>query len=152
MSRLFQICCRAVAFASLALSASGCFTYHYKNTSVPPGEEHEDWASFFVFGIAGHHEVDTRDFCPGEVSKIEVGTNGLTWLVSTLTIGVYTPRKVVITCAAGPAGPVAAYEIELDRRGAPAHLVRRVGDRAWAGRARALGAERYAVRLEEVGQ
>lgn len=137
------------------LVLSGCgFTYHYRNLNVPRGEEHDQWASFFLFGIVGHYELDVRELCRGEVAEITSGTNFLTWLVSTLTLGIYSPRKVNVWCA-GPEGTRqegARFQIDFDDPDTPTRVTRRVGERVWSGPVRAVGQaaeRRYAVLLEE---
>ena len=102
---------RATLAAGVALLCSGCFSYHYRNPELPAGPQHEEWLSYFLFGIVGHHDIDIREVCPGgEVNHIELGTNGATWLVSSLTLGIYTPRKIYVTCADIPAATEAAPE------------------------------------------
>ncbi len=137
--------------AVLALGLSGCFQTTFVNPGVPEGEEHDPWVSFFMFGLAGEADVDVRDFCPGEVASVGVGQNGGTWIVSLLTLGIYTPRKVYITCAAeGPVAPTA--EIQLDADGQPTRVVKRIGGQRFEGDAEALGQGKYRVALREVGR
>ena len=137
--------------ALLALGLSGCFQTTFVNPGVPEGEEHDPWVNFFMFGLAGEAEVDVRDFCPGEVASVGVGQNGGTWIVSLLTLGIYTPRKVYITCAAeGPAA--ASAEIQLDADGQPQKVSKRVGSQRFEGTAESLGQGKYRVALREVGR
>jgi Bor protein len=143
----------AVSLVLLAMTACG-YTYHYRNLNVPRGEEHDQWASFFLFGIVGHYELDVREFCQGEVAEITSGTNFLTWLVSTLTLGIYSPRKVNIWCA-GAQGTLQGgerFEIQFDASDTPTRVVRWAGGHAWSGMVRGVGHtadRRYAVLLEE---
>jgi hypothetical protein len=140
-------------FALLALSGCG-FTYHYRNLNMPRGEEHDQWASYFLFGIIGHYELDVREFCRGDVAEITSGTNFLTWLVSTLTLGIYSPRKVNVWCA-GPEGTRqegARFQIDFDGPDSPTRVTRRIGGRVWSGTVHGVGhaaERRYAVSLEE---
>ena len=95
-----------LAAACLTLSSSGCFTTALRDARVRPGEEHDEWRSFFFWGLAGHAEVDVREYCPaGEVHEVAIGTNGGTWVVSSLTLGIYSPEKIYVTCGAGPVKP-----------------------------------------------
>ncbi|WP_394846555.1 Bor family protein [Pendulispora brunnea] len=87
---------------ALAWLSQGCFSTSLVNKNLTPGaEKHEEWNSFFFWGLAGEAEVNVAEIChQGEAWKIEEGTNGATWLVSLVTLGIYSPRKVYVTCAA----------------------------------------------------
>lgn len=117
-----------IACALVLASPAGCFTYHYVNRSVIPGETHRSWGSFFLWGIIGHQYVDVREYCgQGEIREVNVGTNFFTWLVSSLTLGIYSPRVVVVQCGRGPSPT--AFRIELPDEPPP------VGQRRYAARA-----------------
>jgi hypothetical protein len=121
----------ALAAGALLLSASGCYkATFYKNPAVTKGEEHEEWTDFFVFGTVGSEQVDVRKFCPtGDVAVVRTGGNVGTGLVGALTIGIYTPRKVYVTCAAnGPAPSARRLELDLDSGGEPVKAQLTEGD------------------------
>jgi len=88
--------------ASLLLGTNGCYKATFINPAVVPGETHEEWTDFFIVGLVGKEEFDVREFCPGEAAKVATGGNFLTDLVTVVTLGIYAPRKVYVTCAAGP--------------------------------------------------
>ena len=57
----------------------------------------------FAFGIWGKAELDVRDDCPGTgAASVRVTTTWATLLLSVVTIGVYTPRVVRVTCRHRP--------------------------------------------------
>jgi hypothetical protein len=89
--------------ASLLFGTTGCCKATFINPAVVPGETHEEWTDFFIVGLVGKEEFDVREFCPGEAAKVATGGNFLTGLVTVVTLGIYAPRKVYVTCAAGPA-------------------------------------------------
>jgi hypothetical protein len=98
----------------LLLGVSGCYKASFYQGSTVRGTEHEEWTDFFVFGIVGHDTVDVREFCPsGQVAAVRSGGNFGTLLVSVVTLGMYTPHKVYVSCA--------------DRASAARTLDRRVG-------------------------
>jgi hypothetical protein len=138
----------ALLVASMALTGCG-YTYHFKNVDTMRGEEHNEWASFFLFGIVGDYELDVRDFCPNGVHEITTGTNFLTWLVSTFTIGIYTPRKVNVWCSAGERRT--SYSVDFGDDGKPKHVTKRVGSLTYSGEARPTGDGRWGVTLREGG-
>jgi hypothetical protein len=127
---------------------TGCgFTYHFQDGTKLRGEEHDQWASFFVFGLIGDVEVDVREACPNGIYEVTTGTNFLTWLVTGLTLAIYSPRKVNIWCAAGDHRT--AYEIDFGRDGKPAHVTKRIGSITYSGEARPLADGRYGAWLQE---
>ena len=125
---------------------SGCYkATFYKNASVVKGEEHEEWTDFFVFGTVGTEHVDVKKFCGnGEAAVVKTGGNVGTGLIGALTIGIYTPRKVYVTCAAnGPVQSARRLELELGEQGEPVSglvtegdertpvVIEAAGTRAW---------------------
>jgi hypothetical protein len=140
--------------ALLLATLPGCFTYTFRDKRFEAGEKHDEWRSFFLFGIVGESEVNVSEFCPnGDAAEVAVGTNGGTWLVSWLTLGIYTPDKVYVTCSAGPAetDETAAYEIDLRSPGIPARVEKRAGGKVFVGSPFLIDkqAGRYAVELRE---
>jgi len=149
-------------FASLALLAgsmltTGCYKATFIDPNAVAGAEHEEWLDFFVFGTVGTEEYDVRKFCSGPVAVVRTGGNFATGLVSLLTIGIYMPRKIYVTCAAGPipAGPPqgAQLEVELDRAGEPLRVSGTVGSAAVQGEALPMPGTPggYRVRLRKAG-
>jgi hypothetical protein len=121
----------AIVGAALLLGASGCYkATFYKNASVTKGEAHDEWTDFFVFGTVGTERIDVKKFCPtGDVAVVRTGGNVATGLVGVVTIGIYTPRKVYVTCAAnGPAPSARRLELELDGQGEPVNARLTDGD------------------------
>lgn len=117
----------AILWWGLAVALlSGCgYTYHFRDNSAQRGEEHNELASYFLFGIIGDHEVNVREFCPQGAYEITTGTNFLTWFISGITLGIYTPRKVNIWCSRAGAQPV-GFQIDFGEDGTPARVTRRV--------------------------
>jgi hypothetical protein len=67
--------------------------------AVAPVREH--WAPAYVFGIWGKSELDVRDDCPTTgAARVRVGATWSTVLVSLVTLGMYTPREVIVRCRA----------------------------------------------------
>ncbi len=139
----------AFVLASTALLEGCGYTYHFQNGNAVPGEEHNEWASFFLFGTIGDYELDVREFCPNGVYEITTGTNFLTWLVSGVTLGIYTPRKVNIWCTGGERRTT--FEVDFDGHGKPRRVRKRVGPVTYLGLAKPSGDGRYGVLLREDG-
>jgi hypothetical protein len=89
------------ALACLALTA-GCYkATFYRDPQVTSGDRHEEWTNFYVFGLVGSEVIDVRRYCPpNAVATVRTGGNLGTGVVSVITLGIYTPHKVYVTCAA----------------------------------------------------
>jgi hypothetical protein len=84
---------------TLAVFASAC-SATFTDPRVPAGEKKSEWQPFFLLGAVGHAEVDVRDYCAeNRAHEVHLGGDILTVIVSVVTIGIYTPRKVTVTCA-----------------------------------------------------
>ena len=101
-----KLTCRSFLFAMtacFALLSSGCFTTALRDTRVSPGEKHDEWRPFFFWGLAGHAEIDVKEYCTnGDVYEVAMGTNFGTWIVTGLTLGIFAPEKIFVTCGDGP--------------------------------------------------
>lgn len=110
-----------IAAAALgALALTGCFKVQVAATSsTARGVEHSAWKNFFIFGLVGEARVDVRDFCGGgQASTVETGMTFLNGLGSAVTFGLWAPRTVVVTCAAGTA-EAKSVRILADAEGHP---------------------------------
>lgn len=89
----------AALFASAMLM--GCYKASFIQPGAVAGEEVRTWTSFFLWGLVGDEELDVREFCPnGRVAKVQTGAGVGTTIVSCLTLGIYNPRRVIVTCDA----------------------------------------------------
>jgi hypothetical protein len=88
------------------IATSGC--YHATiDTGVTPSQVvvRKPWASGWLFGLVPPSTTATMAQCPAGVAKVETKLSFLNGLVSTLTMSIYTPMSVRVTCAAGPEAP-----------------------------------------------
>jgi hypothetical protein len=90
----------------LAMGAIGCYKATFiANPQVVRGADHDQWNSFFLWGLVGEETLDVRQFCSGgQVAQVRTGGNFLTGLVSFVTIGIYAPRMAYVWCSAGQVG------------------------------------------------
>ena len=93
----------AVLATLLAIAATGCYKATFiANPRLVRGADHDQWNSFFLWGLVGEETLDVRQFCSGgQVAQVRTGANFLTGLVSFVTIGIYAPRMAYVWCAAG---------------------------------------------------
>jgi hypothetical protein len=61
----------------------------------------KQWAPGFVWGLVPPSTVETAAKCPNGVAKVETQLTFLNQLVEFVTIGIYTPMSIEVTCAAG---------------------------------------------------
>ncbi len=132
------------------LGSTGCYkATFFPDPSAVRGETHEEWSDFYVFGLVGTEHFDVSQFCKdGQAAMVRTGGNFGTGLVSVITIGIYTPRKVYVTCAAGTTH-ARAFEIDATRDGHPVRALVYSGSRRIPLAIEQLGAT--AFRLRELG-
>jgi hypothetical protein len=131
---------RAFLATLFAVAATGCYKATFiSNPSVSRGADHDQWNSFFLWGLVGEETLDVRQFCSGgQVAQVRTGANLLTGLVSAVTLGIYAPRLAYVWCAAPGSGTVNAkapaevpgptLSIYGDRQGKPVRVELRRGE------------------------
>lgn len=86
-----------------ALTTGGC----YKNTiatGLPSGGgSHEEVVPFFLWGLAGEETFNLNQLCPEGVSYIEERREAPEVVLACLTLGLYSPVRVTVTCSSGKA-------------------------------------------------
>jgi hypothetical protein len=84
-----------------ALASSGCYkaTFVEDPSDLDREPTHEETTDHFVFGVIGEHDYDASKVCPNGASVVRTGGNGVTGLATVATLGIYSPRKVYVTCA-----------------------------------------------------
>lgn len=89
----------AVAIATLAMT-SGCYkaTFVEDPSAAKREPTHEEWSNHYVFGLVGDKEYDTRQWCPEGAAATRTGGNVGTSALTLVTLGIYAPRKVYVTC------------------------------------------------------
>jgi Bor protein len=90
----------SLAIATLATSA--CF-HATINTGAAPGTQIIDqpWASSFIFGLIPPKTVEVASQCPNGVARVETQHSFLNSLVAFITLDIYTPMTITVTCASG---------------------------------------------------
>jgi hypothetical protein len=94
---------RAFLVVACVLSL-GC--YHATvETGAPPSLEVIDksFASAWIYGLVPPSTISTAAKCPNGPAKVETKLSFVNQLVSFLTLGIYTPMRITVTCAASKA-------------------------------------------------
>jgi hypothetical protein len=89
-----------VLIASFAV-LTGCW-HSIISTDLPPSTEvyHEGFKPAFVYGLVPA-QLDASKYCGGRRwARIETQQTPVDWLVSAVTLGIFTPMDIRVTCAA----------------------------------------------------
>jgi len=127
-----------VTLVLLALMTTGCYhqVVHTGLSPAPGNAVIEKTAAIYFFGLAGA-EVDVSQDCPSGVAVIETQQTFMNGLLGGITLGIYTPRSVTVTCASDPGGVPDAASVTI-AAGASADQVleanRRAMELAWQSR------------------
>jgi hypothetical protein len=98
---------RRSAFPLLLLAAAlvGCF-HATIDTGAKPSTVtiQKPWASGWIFGLVPPKIVETASQCTKGVAKVETQRSFVNMLVSFLTLSIYAPMDIRVTCAEGASG------------------------------------------------
>jgi hypothetical protein len=83
---------------------AGCF-HQIVQTGRTPGNTFVErpWTATWLWGLVQADEISVVAQCPNGVATVETQQSFLNGLVAGLTLGIYTPQEVRITCATGSA-------------------------------------------------
>jgi hypothetical protein len=89
--------------AGLLLS-TGCF-HQVVQTGSTPGTTvvEKQFVSTWLWGLVPAQDIDVRSECSRGVATITTEQSFVNGLVSVITLGIYTPQHVTITCASSTA-------------------------------------------------
>ena len=93
---------RGVLLAGVVLVSGGC--YHATiNTGATPSNQviEQPWAASWIFGLVPPKTVEVASQCPNGVARVETQLSFLNGLVGALTLSIFTPMNITVTCAAG---------------------------------------------------
>jgi len=91
-----------VGIPALVILTTACF--HQKvHSGLTPSDSvvQRDFVSTWLWGIVPADTVDMRRECPSGVATVETRQTFLNGLVAALTLGIYTPQSLRVTCATG---------------------------------------------------
>lgn len=103
------------SLALVVLVGTACFHQVVQTgRTAGPTVIDKPWVSGWLWGLVANDEVDVRQSCPMGVATVETEQSFLNGLVGGLTLGIYTPQHVRITCASGSASlPAGMREIRI---------------------------------------
>ena len=91
---------RSAALLGAVVALSGCYNATIE-TGLPPGNQtlEKSWASGWVIGLVPPSTVETASRCPNGVARVETKVSFLNGLVAMITMWIYTPMAILVTCA-----------------------------------------------------
>jgi len=130
MSRVLKL-----VAAALLVTLPAC--YHATiETGLPASPQviEKSFASGWIYGLVPPSPVQTMSQCPNGVSKVETQLSFVNQLVNILTLGIYTPMSIKVTCASsGRSAIPGAPEIKVGNGATPDDVIdafRRAADLA----------------------
>lgn len=91
---------RAIGVVLLIL-ATGCYHATIETGLTPTATTIEKpWASGWIYGLVPPSTVETAAKCPNGAARVETQLSFANQLVNVLTLGIYTPMEIKVTCAA----------------------------------------------------
>jgi hypothetical protein len=105
-------------WSSLALVAflcTGCFHQIVQTgQAAGPTVIDKQWVPGWLWGLVANDDVDVRRDCPMGVATVETEQSFVNGLASVVTLGIYTPQHVRITCASRSASlPAGMRELTI---------------------------------------
>ena len=98
-----------VATVATLVAAAGCYHATIDTGATPSNQViSKEWASGWIYGLVPPNTVETASKCPNGVAKVETQLSFLNQLVSFLTLYIYTPMSIQVTCAAPRTADAAA--------------------------------------------
>ncbi len=99
----------------LAAVTTGCFHATVTTGLRPSGETVEDkWADSFVSGLVPPNTVAAGPICgDGRIARVDTRVSFLNQIVSALTLGIYSPMEIVVTCAVSAQGGIRSQEMQM---------------------------------------
>jgi hypothetical protein len=93
---------------------TGCY-HQVVTTGLPAGDTRiaKPWTATWIFGLVPATPLDVRAQCPNGVATVDTKMTFLNGLVTALTIGIFTPRSVTVTCAGSGSASNAAARLDV---------------------------------------
>ena len=92
-------CWLTVVSCALVVLA-GCYAAKVETGLRPSNTVNKkNFASSWIYGLVPPSTVETAAKCPNGVARVETQLSFVNQLVGALTLGIYTPMQIVVTCA-----------------------------------------------------
>lgn len=95
---------RRIALASLAaLTLAGCHVVRYDTGRPPSPRIVTIPVNYFFWGLKGKPSIDLDAACPEGAARWQNRATATDALLDVVTLGIWSPRTVIIECAEGRA-------------------------------------------------
>jgi hypothetical protein len=103
-----------LSLLAAAMLLSACY-HQVVQTGRTPGTTviERPWTATWLWGLVPATEISVAAQCPNGVARVVTEQSFLNGLVGALTLGIYTPQDVRITCASGTSALPGAREIHV---------------------------------------
>jgi len=92
-----------ILFAVGSILLTGCYHAQITTDLEPSNQVYEKtFASGWIYGLVPPKTVRAQDECRNGVARVETRLSFVNMLVGNLTLGIYTPMHIKVTCAASP--------------------------------------------------
>jgi hypothetical protein len=128
MNRLLKL-----TFATGVLSLAACWHATIETGLAPSNQVIEkSFAASWIIGLVPPKTLETQAKCPNGVSKVETQLSFVNQLVALLTLDIYTPMNIKVTCAeAGRSAiPPGAPRIDVGHTATPTEVREAFGQAA----------------------
>ena len=103
------------ALVPIVLVFAACWHATIETGLTPSNQVIEkDFASAWIIGLVPPKTLETQAKCPTGVAKVETKLSFLNQLVAFLTLDIYTPMMIKVTCAQGGRASLAPGTRALD--------------------------------------
>lgn len=108
-------CSLRVSVAVLLIAALGCYHATVETGLTPSAQVVEkSFAAGWLFGLVPPSAVQTASKCPNGAAKIETQLSFVNQLVAWLTLYIYTPMSIKVTCAEARRASISPTEPRID--------------------------------------
>jgi len=100
---------RGATLLTTIFSLTAC--YHATiDTGLTPSTQvvEQSFASSWIYGLVPPKTVETASRCPNGAAKVETQHTFVNQLVGIITLGIYTPIQIRVTCAQAAGAPTNA--------------------------------------------
>lgn len=119
MTRKLQLLCLALVFVM------GCYGASV-DSGLPPSKKvvKQAWAASWIYGLVPPKTIETAADCPAGVARVETRLSFVNQLVGFITLGIYTPMEISVTCAegSGMSGQPYPLDISIDDAATPREI------------------------------
>jgi hypothetical protein len=82
------------------ITVTACYHATVETGATPsPVVIDKEFASSWIYGLVPPNTVSTAEKCPHGVAKVETQHTFVNQLVGIITLGIYTPMQIRVTCA-----------------------------------------------------